>query len=249
MTHKRGRLLITLGLLMLLAAAGLTGYNLLDAHQAAVSARQSAQHLREVIPTVSPIPATAVPTAVPTATPSPAPAQAASAPAQSAPTQAPAAPTATQAPALPTPMPEIIIPDYILNPDMPMPTAEHNGQRYIGVLEIPALRLELPIISQWSYPRLKKAPCLYYGSAYKDNMVIAAHNYPEHFGRLAELREGSRITFTDMDGNVFHYEALGVETLKPTAIRAMTHSDYDLTLFTCTVGGSYRVALRCDRLP
>lgn len=69
------------------------------------------------------------------------------------------------------------ISDYILNPEMDMPTQEIDGQDYIGTLVIESLGLSLPIISEWSYPRLRIAPCRYAGSAYLDNMVIAAHNY------------------------------------------------------------------------
>ena len=65
--------------------------------------------------------------------------------------------------------PEEVVPAYVLNPDMEMPETEVDGHRYIGVLEIPALELELPIMSQWSYPNLKIAPCRYQGSAYRWN--------------------------------------------------------------------------------
>ena len=49
-----------------------------------------------------------------------------------------------------------------------------------------------------------------------------------------------------MDGNVFNYEVVAKETLMPTAIEEMASGDWALTLFTCTVGGSYRVTIRCD---
>ena len=63
--------------------------------------------------------------------------------------------------ALPEDMQEAVVPDYLLNPEMEMPTMEIDGQAYIGVLSIPALDLELPVIGEWSYPRLKIAPCRY----------------------------------------------------------------------------------------
>ena len=129
---------------------------------------------------------------------------------------------------------------------MEMPAAKIDSDLYIGILEIPALDLELPIMSSWSYPKLKVAPCRYTGSAYTKDLVIAAHNYKSHFGRLGNLVLGDRITFTDVDGNVFTYEVAAQETLMPTAIREMTSGEWALTLFTCTVGGSYRVAIRCD---
>lgn len=49
---------------------------------------------------------------------------------------------------------EAFVPDYVLNPELPMPEREIDGQSYIGVLDIPALGLSLPIISTWSYPGL-----------------------------------------------------------------------------------------------
>ena len=81
------------------------------------------------------------------------------------------------------------IPDYQLNPEMEMPEVmleELDGAACIGVLEIPEIDLKLPVLSKWSYPLLKKAPCRYSGSAYLDNLVIAAHNYRTHFGKLKE---------------------------------------------------------------
>lgn len=143
---------------------------------------------------------------------------------------------------------ETEIPDYILNPDMEMPTKMIDGQEYIGVLEIPALELKLPVISRLSYPRLKTAPCRYGGSAYTKDFVIAAHNYPAHFGGLKNLKAGDAVTFTDMDGNLFCYEAAELEVLKPTAVEQMESGDWDLTLFTCTVGGQSRVTVRCEQV-
>ena len=50
-----------------------------------------------------------------------------------------------------------------------------------------------------------------------------------------------------MDGNVFSYAVSSLETLSPYAISDMTSGDWDLTLFTCTVGGQSRLAIRCDQ--
>lgn len=135
-------------------------------------------------------------------------------------------------------------PDYVLCPDMEMPVETINGIDYIGVLQIPLLELELPIASEWNYPNLKTAPCRYSGSAYLNNMIICAHNYSSHFGKLKSLSEGDVATFTDMAGNVFIYKMVERETLNPTDIEEMEDGDWDLTLFTCTVGGKTRVTIR-----
>ena len=140
-----------------------------------------------------------------------------------------------------------VIPDYVLNPDMEMPVENIDGTDVIGVLRIPALELELPVISEWSYPDLKTAPCRYSGSAYLDDLIICGHNYASHFGNLKNLCEGDLAAFTDMDGNVFTYRMVEQETLPPTAMDAMESGEWDLTLFTCTMGGQSRVTVRFER--
>lgn len=149
-------------------------------------------------------------------------------------------------PAAPAESEEVEIPDYILDPNREMPVQNIYGYDYIGMLEIPSLDLLLPVMAQWDYTRLQIAPCRYSGSPYLGNFVIAAHNYPSHFGNLYTLSEGDEVTFTDMARNVFTYAVVTVETLQPTAVEDMTSGDYDLSLFTCTVGGNYRVTVRCD---
>ena len=128
-----------------------------------------------------------------------------------------------------------------------MPVETIDGKEYIGVLSIPSLGLELPVLAQWNYPDLKTAPCRYAGSLYQDNLIICAHNYDAHFGRLKTLQTGDEVTFVDMDENVVVYKVVEMEILKPTNIEEMEAGDWDLTLFTCTKGGRTRVTVRCVR--
>ena len=131
--------------------------------------------------------------------------------------------------------------------DPTMTEAEIDGYMYIGYLSIPALGLELPVMSEWDYTRLTIAPCRYSGSTKTDDLVIAAHNYARHFGGLSGLSGGEEVYFVDMDNVVSCYTVVAVEILPPTAVEEMTNGDYDLSLFTCTYGGRSRVTVRCDR--
>lgn len=227
----KGSVLTALGLLLIAAALCLSGYNLWETHQAAEEAKTVVDQLTQVIPTKPTVPTTepATQPQEPTTPPN----------VETIP------PEETEPPAVPT-QPEI--PDYIQNPDMEMPVQTVNGTDYIGILRIPTLNLELPIISQWSYKRLKVAPCRYTGSVYQKNMTICAHNYSSHFGRLKNLSIGDIVTFTDMDGNEFIYRVAELETLMPSAVEEMTAGIWDLTLFTCTVGGKTRVTVRCEAI-
>ena len=143
---------------------------------------------------------------------------------------------------------EIEYPDYIVNPNVSMPVKIVDGQRYIGILSIPSLDLKLSVLKYWSYDLLKISPCCFQGSAYLDNFIICAHNYNTHFGHINELSIGDSVSFTDMDGNQFDYKVIEIEIVDPNAIRYMTTGDWDLTLFTCTLGGVSRVTVRCEKV-
>ncbi len=195
---KKTKLLITSGLLLLLAAAGLAIYNVLTDLGAGAASNEVLSELVESLP------------------------------------QKGGAAAA--------------VPDYVLNPDMEMPTVDIDGTDYIGFLAIPSLELELPVASEWSYPQLRTSPCRYTGSAYLDSLVICGHNYSSHFGNLKNLKVGDRVVFTDADGNVFEYKVVSVEELRPTAVEEMMSDEYDLSLFTCTIGGRTRVTVRCMKV-
>ena len=126
-----------------------------------------------------------------------------------------------------------------------MQTMKVDGNECIGILSIPVLDLELPVLTNWSYAKLKKAPCHYYGSCYEKDFVIAAHNYEAHFGRLSELNPGDIVVFTDVNGMVYYYEVVLLETLQKDATKEMIASGFDLSLYTCTSGGGSRVTVRC----
>ena len=144
--------------------------------------------------------------------------------------------------------------DSVENDDLPedrktpteMATIKVNGYDCIGILSVPVLELELPVLTEWSYAKLKQAPCHYYGSYYEADFVIAAHNYQAHFGRLSELHSGDIVIFTDVHGVDHYYEVVLLETLIPTATEEMITSGFDLSLYTCTPGGGNRVTVRCD---
>jgi sortase A len=148
----------------------------------------------------------------------------------------------------PTQPPQLEIPNYLLNPEMDLPVKISDGREYVGILTIPALDLELPILTEWSRAGAKIAPCRYTGTPYLKNMVLCAHNYNSHFGRLNTLKIGDLVYFMDMEGNLFTYEVGTFEILQPNQVEPMVSSQWDLTLFTCTLGGQTRFVVRCQSL-
>lgn len=128
-----------------------------------------------------------------------------------------------------------------------LPSVFVDGYDYVGVLTIPALDLRLPVMQDWSYPKLKIAPCRQYGSSRTNDLVIAAHNYETHFGKIGTLAVGDEIRFTDMDGIDNYYSVQKVEVHDPTDVDAVKNSGHDLVLYTCTYGGKTRIVVFCDR--
>lgn len=68
-------------------------------------------------------------------------------------------------------------------------------------------------MSEWSYPKLKIAPCRFSGSVYAGDIVIAGHNSNGHFTRIKKLIIGDEVRFTDVDGNVFRYSVIGIDVV------------------------------------
>lgn len=127
-----------------------------------------------------------------------------------------------------------------------------DGKSYIGILEIPSLNINLPVMSSWSYENLKISPNLYTGSYFTDDLVICAHNYRSHFGKLKKLDMNSKINFITVEGDIYSYRVTNARVLNDTAIEDMivnsskdsSKEDWDLSLFTCTVDGRARFTIR-----
>lgn len=132
--------------------------------------------------------------------------------------------------------------------DPEMPVVEIDGYEYVGYVSIPAIGIDLPVMSEWSYPKLKISPCRQFGSSRTDDLVIAAHNYASHFGKIGTLSHGDEVIVTDMEGVVNRYTVDKIETLDPTNVDAVEHSGYPLVLYTCTYGGKTRITVFCTQV-
>lgn len=128
-----------------------------------------------------------------------------------------------------------------------MTVVKIDGYGYIGYLDIPALNLQLPVMADCDLTRMSIAPCRQFGSTWTDDIVIAGHNYQEHFGEIQKLQQGDVVQFTDMDGNRITYQVREVEIVKESDIEKVKSRKYDMVLYTCTYGARYRVLVCCNR--
>lgn len=128
-----------------------------------------------------------------------------------------------------------------------IPTVRLDDRVYCGYLTIDELGLELPVINDFSYDALNIAPCRYSGSTDGNDLIIAAHNYSSHFGKLDRLTDGSEIVFTDCSGKTFRYNIISIEEIRGSDVEEMLSKDdtaWDMTLFTCTLSGKSRITVR-----
>ena len=124
----------------------------------------------------------------------------------------------------------------------------------IGILEIPEINQELPIIGKWSYDLLKISICRYKGPDPNEdgNLVLIGHNYKSgaHFGDLDKLSVGSEVFLTNTKtGERIRYEVYQIKHIAPDAFSALKsyHGDAGLTLMTCRSNGTNRLLLRCEQ--
>lgn len=121
-----------------------------------------------------------------------------------------------------------------------------QGYDLVGIIRVPGVGVELPVLDRWSYDLLKLAPCRYSGSIEGQDLILMGHNYKKHFAPLRQVSPGDRVEFLDASGSSHAYVVAGTEVLKPTQLDELTVSDSALTIFTCTPGGYGRFVVRCD---
>lgn len=129
-----------------------------------------------------------------------------------------------------------------------MQTVNINGYEYIGTLNISLLDLKTPILSETTSQLLDVAPCCYSGSFLEDNLVIGGHNYRSLFGKLHHSEVGMEVNFYDVYDKCYTYQIAKIEILNPNSIDDLIHSQYDLSIYTCTNDGRNRIVVRCLKM-
>ena len=120
-----------------------------------------------------------------------------------------------------------------------------NGKTYdiVGIIRIPAIELEYPILDETTEDLLKVSVCKFWGPEPNEvgNLCIAGHNYTNTraFSQLYKLEKGDIIEITDLSGRTIKYEVYSHYTVKSsdtTPTSQITHGQKEVTLITCTNG-------------
>lgn len=127
----------------------------------------------------------------------------------------------------------------------------------VGVLTIPAIDLEQPILKEATKAHLSVAPCTIEPTddpSEDGNFAIAGHNsrtYGRHFNRLHELTIGDEIQFETADAT-YSYIVTELLIVEPddTTVLLHTAENPEITLVTCdysTAGETKRFVVKGER--
>lgn len=127
-----------------------------------------------------------------------------------------------------------------------MPAYSIDGTDYVGLLQVPNLGIERPILSKWSSKGVIICPSKYYGSVYTGTMVIGGSTHKGQMDFLSQLDLGYKVVVTDMLGNEFSYEIKRIDRANDVNEELLISEEYSLTLFTYQRSEKKYIVVRCD---
>lgn len=117
---------------------------------------------------------------------------------------------------------------------------QNNNYFVIGIVEIPKLNINYPILSDVSDELLKISACRFYGPYPNEigNLCIAAHNYDDNrfFGNLYKLEIGDKINIYDSTNSLiiyYVYDKYETDKNDTTCTSQNTYEKKEITLMTC----------------
>lgn len=131
----------------------------------------------------------------------------------------------------------------------------YQGFDVSGTIEIPAIKLAYPIISEPSKSAIEKSVAVLYGPGPNKpgNTVIIGHNYRngQFFSNNKKLAKGDKIYITDITGKKLSYtiyDKFETEENDTDFMVRSTNGAREISLQTCTDDGKYRLIIlaRCD---
>ena len=129
-----------------------------------------------------------------------------------------------------------------------------NGYKVIGVIKIPKIQIEYPILDIDTYnPEETKEPMKisivkYWGGNVNQhgNLSIAGHNNYDGtmFGKTKKMNKGDVIELTDLENNTVKYQIYDKFVTNPNDVTILATNDKtvrEVTLITCTNDSKRRV--------
>lgn len=132
---------------------------------------------------------------------------------------------------------------------------EYKGYKVIGLIEIPAINLEYPIIEKTTKTTMTISISRFFGGDINEfgNVSLAGHNNYSGtmFGKNKNLKLNDKILLTDLSGNTIEYEIYDIFTTNPDDTSVLETKDEairEVTLITCKNGRSERLIIKAREI-
>ena len=138
---------------------------------------------------------------------------------------------------------------------VPTIDVEIDGTRVVGIIRIPKINLEYPILERTDTETLNRSLTKFWGNRINEigNVAIAGHNNlsGRFFGRLNNLEIGDKIELVDAQNVELIYEVFDIFVTNPDDISVVfpvEEGTREITLITCINGNVNRLIVRAREI-
>ena len=133
--------------------------------------------------------------------------------------------------------------------------AELGGYKVIGIIKIPKINLEYPILEKTNTESLNISITKFWGNEINEigNVTLAGHNNLNGvmFGKIKKLENGDIIELTDKQNITLKYEIFETNVIDPndiSCILPIEKGTREVTLITCTNGRANRFIVKAREI-
>jgi len=133
--------------------------------------------------------------------------------------------------------------------------AEYKGHKIIGIIKIPIIELEYPILEKTTEETMKLSITQFFGNGVNQigNLSLAGHNNYDGtmFGKTKNLGIGDTIELTDMKKITKEYKIYKIFKTDPndtSVIEAEEFGTREVTLITCSNGNKERLIIKAREI-
>ncbi len=131
---------------------------------------------------------------------------------------------------------------------------EIEGYKVVGIINIPKINIEYPILEKTNKESLKLSITKFYGEKINQigNVVLAGHNNLNNkmFGKIDKLENGDIIELTDSQMVTIKYEVFDKYIIDPndiSCIYPVDENSREVTLITCTNRDKNRLIVKARK--
>ena len=128
---------------------------------------------------------------------------------------------------------------------------KYKGYDLVGIIEIPKINIEYPIINQTSDETMALSITKFWGNNVNDigNFTMAGHNYFDGtmFSNTNKLNIEDTIKMTDLDGKTIEYKVFDKYIIDPNdvkCVQSVKENTREITLITCINGRNNRLVVK-----